>query len=394
MSAGVISRSDDLRRLRDEGFNVEISGSYLLIHDVPYVGTDRKVRRGTLVSTLILAGDRTAKPDTHVALFTGDHPCNADGSEITQIKHNAATETIREGLVTKHSFSNRPPNGYPDYYEKMVQYIKIISHPAASIEPSATAQTRPVATDKDEETVFNYMDTASARAGINSISNKVKGLRVAIIGVGGTGSYILDLVAKTPVAQIHLFDKDRLYTHNAFRIPGAPTIEELRAAPLKVDHFTALYSHMRKGIVPHGFNIEAENLDQLDQIDFVFISIDNGEAKRTIMERLEQRNLRFIDVGMGVEVVPDADMLIGTVRITTSTERKRDHIPSRVSLSAPAQDEAYDKNIQIADLNALNATLAVIKWKKLYGVYQDLEGEHHSTYSTNANALTSDESPA
>jgi hypothetical protein len=394
MSAGAISRSDDLRRLRNEGFNVEISGSYLLIHDVPYVGADKKVRRGTLVSTLILAGDRTAKPDTHIALFTGDHPCNADGSEIAQIKHNATTETIRAGLVTKHSFSNKPSNGYPDYYEKMMQYIKIISHPAASIDPSATAQTRPVATDKDEETVFNYMDTASARAGINSISNKVKGLRLAIIGLGGTGSYILDLVAKTPVAQIHLFDKDRLYTHNAFRSPGAPTIEELRAAPLKVDHFTALYSHMRKGIVPHGFNIEAENLDQLDQIDFVFISIDNGAAKRTIMERLEQRNLRFIDVGMGVEVVPDADMLIGTVRVTTSTERKRDHIPRRVSLSATAQDEAYDKNIQIADLNALNAMLAVIKWKKLYGVYQDLEGEHHSTYSTNANALTSDESPS
>ena len=51
-------------------------------------------------------------------------------------------------------------------------------------------------------------------------------------------------------------------------------------------------------------------------------------------------------------------------------------------------------NVQIADLNSLNATLAVIKWKKLCGVYQDLEGEHHSTYSTNVNALTSDESPS
>lgn len=394
MSAGVISRSDDLRRLRDEGFNVEVSGSYLLVHDVPYVGADKKVRRGILVSTLNLAGDRTAAPDTHVALFAGDHPCDVNGLEIAQIKNSASNGTIREGLVTKHAFSNKPPDGYPNYYEKMVQYIKIISHPAASFDPSATAQTKPVATDKDEETVFNYMDTASARAGINSISNKLRRLRVAIIGLGGTGSYILDLVAKTPVAEIHLFDKDRMFTHNAFRSPGAPTIDELRASPLKVTHFASLYSHMRKGIVPHDFNIGPENLDQLDNIDFTFISIDDGAAKRAIIEKLEKKNVPFVDVGMGIQVVPDADMLIGTIRVTTGTERKRDHIGKRVSLSGPVENQDYDRNIQIAELNSLNAALAVIKWKKLYGVYQDLEDEHHSTYSVNVNVLTSDESPS
>ena len=57
-------------------------------------------------------------------------------------------------------------------------------------------------------------------------------------------------------------------------------------------------------------------------------------------------------------------------------------------------DEAeneYNTNIQIADLNALNATLAVIKWKKLFGFYQDFEQEHHSTYSINVNMLLSED---
>lgn len=393
MSRQLISRSDDLKRLHDEGYNVDVSGSYLLIHDVPYVASDKNVKRAALVSTLMLAGDRTAAPDNHLALFTGDHPCNTDGSEIAQIKHNASNVTIREGLVAKHSFSNKPPAGYPNYYEKMTQYIKIISHPAASIDPTATAQTKPVVTDKDEETVFNYCDTASSRAGINSISNKLLGLKVAIIGVGGTGSYILDLVAKTPVEEIHLFDQDAMYTHNAFRAPGAPTLEELRASPKKVDYFAALYSRMRKKIVPHVFNIDSANIDELNAIGFVFICIDNGDSKRAIIDRLEQRSVRFIDVGMGVQVIPEADMLIGTVRVTTSTERKRDHIPKRVSLAGPQENQDYSRNIQIADLNALNAVLAVIKWKKLYGVYQDLEDEHHTTYAINVNALTSEDSP-
>ena len=40
----------------------------------------------------------------------------------------------------------------------------------------------------------------------------------------------------------------------------------------------------------------------------------------------------------------------------------------------------YSHNIQIAELNALNAALAVIKWKKLAGFYVDLEGEHFTVY--------------
>jgi hypothetical protein len=275
----------------------------------------------------------------------------------------------------------------------MLQYIKIISHPAAVIDPAATAQTRPVVTEKDEETPFNYMDTASARAGINSIANKVRGLRVGIIGLGGTGSYILDLVAKTPVAEIRLFDKDRMLTHNAFRAPGAPSIDELRANPFKVDYYAAIYSKMRKNIVPHSVHMGVDNLDLLDGINFAFISMDNGEAKRAIIERLHQRNARFVDVGMGLEVVPDSDMLIGTLRVTTSSERKRDHLERRIPMSGPAENEVYDRNIQIAELNALNAALAVIKWKKLCGIYQDLESEHHSTYAVNVNAMTSDEAP-
>ena len=47
----------------------------------------------------------------------------------------------------------------------------------------------------------------------------------------------------------------------------------------------------------------------------------------------------------------------------------------------------YASNIQVADLNALNACLAVVKWKKLRGFYRDLESEHHSTYTTDGSML-------
>ena len=75
--------------------------------------------------------------------------------------------------------------------------------------------------------------------------------KIAIIGLGGTGSYVLDLVAKTPVKEIHLFDGDTFLQHNAFRSPGAPSGEELRAKLPKVTYLKNAYGKMHTGIVAH-----------------------------------------------------------------------------------------------------------------------------------------------
>ena len=69
-----------------------------------------------------------------------------------------------------------------------------------------------------EDSVFLYEDTASSHAlDIVAINAKLKPLRIVIVGLGGTGSYVLDFVAKTPVKEIHLFDGDTFLQHNAFR---------------------------------------------------------------------------------------------------------------------------------------------------------------------------------
>ncbi len=123
MSEQLINHSFDLKKLRDEGFEVEIRASYLLVSSVPYLNSNNDIKRGTLVSELTLAGDRTTTPNTHVIYFIGEHPCNKDGSLIKQIRHVSNNQTLADGLVANHSFSNKPKNGYKDYYEKMTTYI-------------------------------------------------------------------------------------------------------------------------------------------------------------------------------------------------------------------------------------------------------------------------------
>ena len=73
--------------------------------------------------------------------------------------------------------------------------------------PALTAKTFPVvAPDAESDEPFNYCDTATSRAEIVAVTKKLKLQAIAILGLGGTGSYVLDLVAKTPVRRIHLYD--------------------------------------------------------------------------------------------------------------------------------------------------------------------------------------------
>jgi hypothetical protein len=395
MSHKLISHSLDLKKLQDEGYDLEIRSGYLLVKDVPYVDSSRTVRRGTLVMTLTLAGDVTAQPDDHVAHFIGAHPCREDGKEIEQVKNQSAKRALVEDVVIDHTFSAKPKpaDKYDDYYAKVTTYVAIFSRYAQVIEATATAKTfpviEPVKESDKEETVFNYIDTASSRAEINLITKKLELLKIGIIGLGGTGSYVLDFLAKTPVEEIHLFDGDKFLQHNAFRSPGAPSLDELKAKQSKSAYLQNLYSKMRRGIIDHKAYLTAENIESLRGMDFVFLCIDGSPAKKLIVERLEEFGAPFVDVGMGVYVIEDS--LAGIVRVTTSTPKQRDHVRARISFSEGGGNNEYDRNIQIAELNALNAALAVIKWKKWFGFYMDLEHEHHSTYTIDGNTLTNEE---
>ncbi len=389
MSRALFSRNADLAKLREEGYFVQVVGGFLVMREVPYVDADRKVRRGTLISSLALAGDTTRPPDTHVIHFDGDYPCNAEGEAIRAISNQTAHFDLGHGLTAEHAFSSKPDGGYRDYHHKMTTYASIVAGPAAVIDDTATPRPyRALEEEEDADSMFNYVETASDRVGIGALTARLAGQRIAIIGLGGSGTYILDMIAKTPVAEIRLFDDDEFLTHNAFRAPGAPSLDELRDAPLKVHHFKAIYERMHRGITAVPKAITPETLDLLEGIDFAFLSMDAGEAKAALIALLNKRSVSFIDIGMGLEFGDQG--LSGILRVTTSTPTARGSC-SRIPLAGGGVGDVYASNIQVADLNALNAVLAVIKWKKLSGFYCDLEGEHHSTYTLDGNMLLNED---
>lgn len=387
----LIDLSPDLKLLWDEGYEMELRDSHLLIHSVPYLNSAKDIVYGTLVSNLELSGDVTNKPTDHVARFIGNHaPCDQNGQELDAIIIGRNLETHGPSLATNYTFSSKPThgNGYADYREKITTYVNILSAPAKAQDSSVTERTfRVVETTGADESPFKYLDTNTARAQIGVVAAKLCGQKIAIVGLGGTGSYILDFVAKTPVAEIHLFDGDQLKSNNAFRSPGAASAAELRERPNKTDYLAATYDKMRRRVVPHGYYVDESNVEELNEFTYVFICVDKGEVRKQISEHLLKVGAPFIDVGMGLHNVDES--IIGTIRVTSAKPGFSDHLESRMPCES-AVDNDYLVNIQIAELNALNAAFAVIKWKKLSGFYHDFDREGHLTYTVEMNLLRSE----
>jgi len=389
MSQRLISRSTDLQMLRDEGYEVSVIDGHLVVGHIPYVTSALQVAYGSLVSVLNIQDDAVGTPNTHVAYFVGGTPCTSTGAPLSALINSAYDAELTPRVHVNFLFSHKPmPSGqYPDYHAQMSTYAAILIQQAHVIDPTVTAQTFAPVTDEDDTSVFTYFDTASSRAGIAAISAK---LAVGIIGLGGTGAYILDLLAKTPVTELHLFDGDTFEQHNAFRAPGAASLEQLRERPYKVDYLTAQYESMRSGIFAHPVHVKADNLFILDGLQFVFLAIDDGPAKEVVISYLEALGVAFIDVGMGIYDSEGA--LGGLVRTTLSRNDpdSRSAARSRIPFGVNS-DNAYTHNIQIADLNALNAALAVIRFKKTLGFYLDLDPTDAGTYMLDSNVIANED---
>lgn len=376
----------DIVNLLNDGYTVEVYSGYLIIKDIPYVNSKTEVKEdGILICSLDQSGQEIIKPSCHTIYFCGEYPCDKKGRTLDKIRNTEQRINI-SSYTTTFRFSSKPKGSgkYDSFHHKITAYANIISSQAEALKEDITAKRfRPILIDENEG-VLNYFDTNSSRAGITNISKKLENLKIGIVGLGGTGSYILDFVSKNSIKEIHLFDNDTFDTHNAFRAPSAPSIEKLNERPNKVDYFKSIYSNMHKNIYGHKQFIDETNIDELYDLDFVFISIDNGEAKKVIIDNLLEKDIPFTDVGLGIRV--QDNKLDGIIRTTSFDGKRKEHIHKTISFDN-RNDEAYVSNIQISELNAFNAVMAVLKWKKHFGVFNDEINELHSVYDIGGNML-------
>ena len=194
-------------------------------------------------------------------------------------------------------------------------------------------------------------------------------------------------MAKTPVGQIDVYDGDRFRQHNAFRSPGArrrTSSAGVRTRPSTSPGDIEPCTGTSLAIP----TLSTQAVDELAGADFVFMAIDRGDAKGTIIAKLEELGIPFIDLGMGVAETTGS--LGGIVRMTSSILDGHGRAgPDQLGRPDPNND--YRVNIQIADLNALNAALAVIRWKKSLGFYRDLVHENNAIYVIDQNDIVNED---
>ena len=221
---------------------------------------------------------------------------------------------------------------------------------------------------------FKIPNTLEARSAIGPVQDRIRDQRIAIIGLGGTGAYVLDLVAKTPVMEIHLLDPDEIDWHNFMRAPGVPTSEEIesrRKEPVKkVDYYHAKYESLREGIHPHTVQVDSPSMFSRflsdHPINYAFVCIDQrteGDSPRqdVVYSVLSEAKIPFIDSGVSINIENRAVRgAVTTSSYNAGSMAWKDAIPNaRVEGNAPGY-----RNVQLPEVNALAATLAVMEWRR------------------------------
>jgi hypothetical protein len=123
----------------------------------------------------------------------------------------------------------------------------------------------------------------------------------------------------------------------------------------------------------HRLKIERKRIDSssgtdLEGVTFAFVCVDKGSARSEIFDLLISKGIPFIDVGMGLDRKrgPINGMVRATYYSVANAQSVRD---KRLAEMSDLPDDIYRTNIQISEINALNACLAVIRFKQLRGFY-------------------------
>jgi hypothetical protein len=386
------SRNPYLRELYDQGYEADFVGNYFVLYGLPYLDKDGGLQYGDLCSPLDLGeGGTIAAPSNHQVWWRGGRPHAKGGGElglgILGLGIAEARVQVVPELVTDYAFSlklrdsNQQSRTYGSFKEKVETYLALIVPPAQAAYPNAMPFRGIERRAAAQNSPLQLPDALSANYHLNDLADLLRKKKVAIIGLGGTGSYILDFIARTHLENIILFDDDIVHIHTLFRIPG---FIDGAVGKTKVAALAQQYQKWHGGITAVPERITADNIERLREFDFVFVSVDDGPARRSIVDWLSASSIPFVDCGMGLNRVIGG--LNGLVRITgvdrTAFEQTVDtqYLPT-----ANAKDAEYRKQAQIAELNALNAALAVVRFKQHFQVYN--RGDDAASYRFETSAF-------
>ena len=376
-----------IQRLLDEGYALYRRGTYV-VAPVPYLDSEGNPHTGLMVDSLNLDPDGRARvaPTNHQMYWIGLQPYDHE-RRILFGGNGACSTPLFDGKKASFYWSWKPldDNGnkrdYHDLYEKFVEYITYVAGPAEGQNPEFKITPFEGALQTGPDCPFPFEDMNSARANLRELDKLLENDCLAIIGAGGTGSYIFDLVSKTRVKKIKLFDFDVFDLHNSFRIPGATDREEFGQA--KVDVIEQRYRGWHSGTEVFEAKLNEDSAAFLKDVSFAFLAVDKIDPRREIAKLLLSMNIPFVVVGMGIH--HGSPGLTGIVDTTLIDQETAPAIFEEIAGAQMADiPDEYQKNIQTVELNAFNAAMAVFMYKQYRGYYASSRLVYQASFTTSS----------
>jgi hypothetical protein len=123
---------------------------------------------------------------------------------------------------------------------------------------------------------------------------------VAVVGVGGGGSHIVQQLSHIGFRNINLFDPDVIEEKNLNRLVGG-TLRDVELKRLKTSIATRIVRGLQKGAKVRGFAKRwQENREALRQCNLIFSCLDSFIARREIEAFARRFLIPLIDIGIDV----------------------------------------------------------------------------------------------
>ena len=125
--------------------------------------------------------------------------------------------------------------------------------------------------------------------------NRLRNARVAVFGVGGVGGYVVEVLARSGVGELHLVDNDTVSLSNLNRqiialhsTLGRPKVE------VAEERIHDINPHCK--VVKYPFFYLPENADMIDltQMDYVVDCIDTVTAKVELISRCHKMGIPLL----------------------------------------------------------------------------------------------------
>ena len=190
----------------------------------------------------------------------------------------------------------------------------------------------------------------------------VRGEKVAIVGLGGVGAWIADLLTKADVAEVHGWDADLIEDKNVIRMPGA--VNPNWIGKPKAEWFKETYRQIHRQVYGHPKYVDERTAAVMcSNATFGFVAVDNDEGRTIACAAMAAAGIPFIDVGISLS--RRDGQVSAAIRVTTA--RPHDDAWRRaIPKVDKAGQEIYGK-LELPDVAAVAAGLTVQSWRKVRG---------------------------